>query len=169
MTRLFGIVGWKNSGKTTLVSALVREFTARGLTVSTIKHAHHNFVVDTEGTDSYSHRAAGAHEVALVSDKRWALMHENHSKAEMPSLDNMVSKMAPCDLILVEGYKNSKLQKIETIRIDTISETPLWQTHDGVVAIASDAPIEGCEKPRFELDDVPAIADYIIQISGVRV
>ena len=104
MSRLFGIVGWKNSGKTTLVSSLVREFTNRGLTVSTIKHAHHNFQIDSERTASFSHRAAGAHEVALVSKDRWALMHENKSASEEPSLDSMVAKMAPCDLILVEGY-----------------------------------------------------------------
>ena len=169
MSRLFGIVGWKNSGKTTLVSALVREFTTRGLKVSTIKHAHHNFTFDKEGTDSFNHRAAGAHEVALVSSKRWAIIHENQTQTEEPSLENMVSKLGPCDLILVEGYKNSKIQKIEAIRHASQRETPLWQTHEGIVGVAADAPVEGCDKPQFELDDVSAIADFIVQISGIRV
>ena len=169
MNRLFGIVGWKNSGKTTLVAALVEEFTKRGLRVSTIKHAHHDFAFDKEGTDSFKHRAAGAHEVALVSSKRWAIIHENETESEEPSLDNMVSKLGPCDLILVEGYKNSNIRKIEAIRRDFQSETPLWQTHEGIVAVACDAPIEGCDKPQFELDDVPGIADFIIQIAGIRV
>lgn len=169
MSRLFGIVGWKNSGKTTLVAALVSEFTSRGLKVSTIKHAHHNFAFDKEGTDSFSHRAAGAHEVAIVSSKRWAIIHENTTESEEPSLENMVSKLGPCDLILVEGYKNSKIQKIETIRTEHQEETPLWKTHDGIVAIASDAAVAECDKPRFELEDVSGIADFIIQISGIRV
>jgi molybdopterin-guanine dinucleotide biosynthesis protein B len=166
---LFGIVGWKNSGKTSLVAALVSEFTGRGLRVSTIKHAHHNFAFDKEGTDSFKHRAAGAHEVAIVSSKRWAIVHENDTESEEPSLENMVSKLGPCDLILVEGYKNSNIQKIETIRRDFQQEAPLWQTHKGVVGVASDAPIAGCDKPQFELDDVAGIADFIIQISGLRV
>ena len=169
MSRLFGIVGWKNSGKTTLVSALVAEFSSRGLKVSTIKHAHHNFAFDKEGTDSFNHRAAGAHEVAIVSSKRWAIVHENATESEEPSLENMVSKLGPCDLILVEGYKNSDIQKIETIRLDSQKETPLWQTHKGIVGVASDGPINGCNKPQFDLQDVGGIADFIIQISGVRV
>ena len=169
MSRLFGIVGWKNSGKTTLVSSLVAEFTKRGLRVSTIKHAHHNFAFDKEGTDSFKHRAAGAHEVALVSSKRWAIIHENETESEEPSLENMVSKLGPCDLILVEGYKNSNIQKIEAIRQEFQSEKPLWQTHKGIVGVASDARIEDCDKPQFELDDIAGIADFIIQISGIRV
>ncbi|MEP0945239.1 MAG: molybdopterin-guanine dinucleotide biosynthesis protein B [Rhizobiaceae bacterium] len=169
MSRLFGIVGWKNSGKTTLVAALVSELTARGLKVSTVKHAHHNFAFDKEGTDSFRHREAGAHEVALVSSKRWAIIHENTTESEEPSLENIISKLGPCDLILVEGYKNSNIQKIETIRQDYQKETALWQTHEGVVGVASDASIQGCDKPQFQLDDVSGIADFIIQISGVRV
>lgn len=169
MSRLFGIVGWKNSGKTTLVAALVSELTSRGLKVSTVKHAHHNFAFDKQGTDSFRHREAGAHEVALVSSKRWAIIHENATESEEPSLENMVSKLGPCDLILVEGYKTSKIQKIEAIRQEHQKEPPLWQTHEGIVGVASDAPIAGCDKPQFQLDDVSGIADFIIQISGVRV
>ena len=167
--RLYGVVGWKNSGKTTLVASLVAEFTKRGLRVSTIKHAHHNFAFDKEGTDSFKHRAAGAHEVALVSSKRWAIIHENATESEDPSMENMVSKLAPCDLVLVEGYKSSHIQKIEAIRHGFQSETPLWKTHQGIVGVASDVHIDDCDKPQFELDDVAGIADFIIQISGIRV
>ncbi len=168
MNRVFGIVGWKNSGKTTLVCALVQEFTSRGLTVSTVKHAHHNFSVDQPGTDSFGHRQAGAREVALVSSKRWAVMHENTTVSEEPSLQTMVAKLAPCDLILVEGYKNAKINKLEAVRLDAIKETSLWQTHSGIVGVASDTHIEDCDKPQFDLNDITTIADYIIQISGVR-
>jgi len=168
MNRVFGIVGWKNSGKTTLVSALVAEFTRRGLKVSTIKHAHHNFSIDQKGTDSFRHRESGAHEVALVSSKRWAIMHENSTDSEEPSLQNMVAKLAPCDLILVEGYKNSPIKKLEAIRRDAAKETPLWQTHQGIVGIACDTPLEDYDKPQFDLDDISGIADFIIQISGVQ-
>lgn len=168
MNKVFGIVGWKNSGKTTLVSALVAEFTRRGLKVSTIKHAHHNFSIDQEGTDSSRHRQSGAHEVALVSSKRWAIMHENTTDSEEPSLQNMVAKLGPCDLILVEGYKSSPIRKIEAIRTDAIRETSLWKTHPGIVGVASDSSVEGCDLPQFDLDDIGGIADFIIQISGVQ-
>lgn len=168
MNRVFGIVGWKNSGKTTLVCGLVEEFTKRGLTVSTIKHAHHNFSVDQKGTDSFGHRQAGAHEVALVSSKRWVIMHENTTDSEEPSLQTMVAKLGPCDLILVEGYKNANIQKLEAVRQGAAKETPLWQTHTGIVAVASDTQLEECDKPQFDLNDITTIADFIIQISGVR-
>ena len=168
MNKVFGIAGWKNSGKTTLVSSLVAEFTRRGLKVSTIKHAHHNFSIDRPGTDSYRHRESGAHEVALVSSKRWAIMHENSTDSEEPSVENMISKLGPCDIILVEGYKNSQINKIESIRHEAIKETPLWQTHPGIVAVACNQPLKNCDKPQFDLDDIAGIADFIIQISGVQ-
>lgn len=168
MSKVFGIVGWKNSGKTTLVSALVREFTSRGLCISTIKNSHHSFSIDVPGTDSFGHREAGAHEVALVSSKRWALMHELITDGERPSLETMIAKMAPCDLILVEGFKTSSIQKIEASRRDASSEAPLWQTHERIVAVAADSPQEGCNLPQFALDDIADIADFIAQVSGLR-
>lgn len=168
MTVVFGIVGWKNSGKTTLVSSLVAEFTARGLAVSTIKHAHHNFTLDQKDTDSDRHRQAGAREIALVSSRRWAIMHEITSSGEEPELETMIAKMSPCDLILVEGYKNSSIQKIEAVRHESAKETPLWQTHPGIIGVATDRPIEDCDKPQFDLDEVSTIADFIAQISGLR-
>ena len=169
MSKVFGIVGWKNSGKTTLVSSLVREFTNRGLSVSTIKHSHHKFAIDVPGTDSFGHREAGAHEVALVSSKRWALMHEIETDGEEPSLETMVTKMAPCDLILVEGFKASPIQKMEASRRGASLEPPLWQTHDGIVAVAGDFPHDECSLPQFNLDDIEEIANFIAQISGLRV
>ena len=167
MTPVFGITGWKNSGKTTLVSSLVREFSRRGFTVSTIKNAHHDFQIDVPGTDSFSHREAGAHEVAIVSEKRWALMHEIKSAGEKPSLNSMISKLAPCDLILVEGFKASPIDKIECIRVGTAKEEPLWPSNRKIVAVASDQPIQGCTKPLFDLNNIQAITDFIIQRSGV--
>ena len=100
--RVFGITGWKNSGKTTLTERLVREFVARGRKISTVKHAHHGFDIDREGTDSFRHREAGAGEVAIVSGRRWALMHELADEEE-PALGDILARLAPCDIVLVEG------------------------------------------------------------------
>ena len=111
-TPVFGITGWKNSGKTTLVVRLVEEFTARGFRVSTVKHAHHAFDIDREGTDSHRHRVAGASEVALVSGRRWALMHELRDDDE-PALGEILARLSPCDLVLIEGYKREAHAKIE--------------------------------------------------------
>lgn len=168
MNTVFGISGWKNSGKTTLVAALVTEFSKRGYRVSTIKHAHDGFDIDHEGTDSFAHRKAGAHEVTLVSSKRWAIMHEVESSGAAPTLDRMLAKMAPCDLVIVEGFKNSSISKIECIREESKGqEEPIWKSNQSVIAIASDVRHTDCELPQFVLEDVPSIADYIAQISGL--
>lgn len=157
--RLIGVVGWKNSGKTGLVERLVAEFTARGVSVSTVKHAHHLFDVDRPGKDSYRHRAAGATEVALVSGTRWALMHELRGRAE-PGLDEIVAKLSPVDLVLAEGFKSGRHAKIEAHREAT--GQPLLAAQDpGIRAIASDIGIGGCGRPVFHLDDTKAIADFI--------
>lgn len=108
--KLFGITGWKNSGKTTLTERLVQELTRRGYQISTVKHAHHNFDIDHVGKDSWRHRKAGAAEVAVVSSARYAIMHENLGEAE-PSLEAIVGKLAPCDLVLIEGYKRRSHKK----------------------------------------------------------
>ncbi|MEM7463345.1 MAG: molybdopterin-guanine dinucleotide biosynthesis protein B [Pseudomonadota bacterium] len=162
--RVFGITGWKNSGKTTLVAALVAEFTSRGLQVSTVKHAHHDFEIDQEGRDSWKHRKAGAKETALVSSRRWALMHELKEEDE-PSLDEMLDKLAPCDLVLVEGFKRSGHPKIETIRnaeSGRPKQAPVWQYNDSVVAIAASDMDTNCSLRQFHLDSVPEIADFIL-------
>lgn len=161
--RVFGITGWKNSGKTTLTERLVAEFRARGFSVSTVKHAHHEFDIDTPGTDSFRHRAAGAGEVAIVSDRRWALMHELRGETE-PTLDDVLARLSPCDLVLVEGYKRDQHPKIETRRLDAKERRPLSSASPNVMAIAADHPLPGEHLPVFSLDDIQAIADFIAKV-----
>ncbi|MDP3898411.1 MAG: molybdopterin-guanine dinucleotide biosynthesis protein B [Mesorhizobium sp.] len=166
--RVFGITGWKNSGKTTLTEKLVAEFTRRGVAVSTVKHAHHAFDIDKEGTDSFRHRAAGAREVAIVSQGRWALMHELRAEAE-PSLDQILARLAPCDLVLIEGYKREAHAKIETRRQGTRDSAPLSATDPAIVAVASDHAQPGETLPVFDIDDALAIADFITLATGLTV
>lgn len=158
---LFGITGWKNSGKTYMVARLVEEFTARGLKVSTIKHAHHTFDIDHENTDTWKHRKAGASEVAIVSNNRWALMHELQDEQE-PSLDEIAEKLAPCDLILVEGYKSETHPKLETIRKNQTDSKPLFSNDKNILAIATDQEVENCTLPIFSQADIGPIADFIL-------
>jgi molybdopterin-guanine dinucleotide biosynthesis protein MobB len=162
--RVYGIVGWKNSGKTTLVERLVTEITARGFSVSTIKHAHHTFDVDHEGKDSYRHRAAGAHEVLLASRNRWALMHETRD-AEEPSLSGLLAKLSPVDLVLIEGYKRDDHAKVEAHRAET-NQGLLAVEDASVTAVASDHVIDGLGVPQFDLDDIDNIASYILKEVG---
>ncbi len=163
--KIFGVVGWKNNGKTGLMERLVAEITGRGFSVSTVKHAHHRFDVDREGKDSYRHRAAGAHEVLLASRYRWALMHELRDEEE-PPLQELLSKMTPVDLVLIEGYKRDSHAKIEAHRHET-GRSLIADEDDTVVAVASDVPIEGLSLPVFELDDTVAIADFILKHVGL--
>lgn len=158
--RVFGITGWKNSGKTTLAERLVAELARRGWKVSTVKHAHHDFDIDKEGTDSFRHRQAGASEVAIVSGRRWALMHELRGEDE-PSLAEVLKRLAPCDLVLVEGYKREGHNKIETRRRGAKDTTPLSSGDPTILAIASDHAVPGSALPVFDLDDVAAIADFV--------
>ena len=157
---VFGITGWKNSGKTTLTERLVAELTGRGWSVSTIKHAHHDFDIDIEGTDSFRHRAAGAREVAVVSGRRWALMHELRGEDE-PALDAILERIAPCDLVLVEGYKRETHKKIEVRRLGAKDTRPLAPSDPNIVAVAADRPQPDEALPVFDVDDVPAVANFI--------
>ena len=166
MRRVFGITGWKNSGKTTLTEKLVAEFTRRGFRVSTVKHAHHDFDIDREGADSHRHRLAGATEVAVVSGRRWALMHELRGEDE-PKLDEILARLAPCDLVLVEGYKRENHPKIETRRLAAKDTAPLTRSDPQIRAIASDHPVEGETVPVFRIDDIEAIADFIAGAIGL--
>jgi molybdopterin-guanine dinucleotide biosynthesis protein B len=159
-TPVFGITGWKNSGKTQLVTRLVAEFTRRGFKVSTVKHAHHNFDIDKPGADSYRHREAGACEVALVSGRRWALMHELRDEDE-PPLEDILARLSPCDLILIEGYKRESHPKIETRRLASSDRGPLSASDPNIVAIAADHEVPDEVLPVFDLDDVDAMADFI--------
>jgi len=165
--KVVGITGWKNSGKTTLTERLVAELCRRGHAVSTVKHAHHDFDIDKDGTDSFRHRAAGAREVAIVSDRRWALMHELRDEAE-PPLDAVLARLSPCDLVLVEGYKRESHQKIETRRLTAKDTAPLTATDPNIVAIAADHAVSGEVVPVFAIDDVAAIADFIEALAGIR-
>ncbi len=163
--QIFGIVGWKNSGKTTLVAALVREFGARGLRVSTIKHAHHAFDLDQPGKDSFLHRDAGAQEVLISSHGRWALLHELRGAAE-PLLTELLKHMSPVDLVLVEGFKGEAHPKLE-VRRNGIEGSLLADADPHIVAIATDGEITEEGRPVFALDDVAGIADFIQEYCGV--
>lgn len=158
--KIFGITGWKNSGKTTMTCALIEEFNRRGYAVSSIKHAHHNFDIDHEGTDSHSHRVAGAGEIAIVSAKRWAIMHELQDETE-PGLAEVLAKLSPCDIVLIEGYKGESHPKIETIRAEFQREKAIWQNDDTIIAIATDSDIVDCQLPQFSLEATKEIADLI--------
>ena len=164
--RVFGITGWKNSGKTTLTERLVAELVRRGWNVSTVKHAHHDFDIDKPGADSFRHRQAGATEVAIVSGKRWALMHELRGEDE-PTLQAILSRLAPCDIVLVEGYKREAHDKIETRRLEASDRAPLSANDPHIVAIAADFAVPGERLPVFDLDDTKSIADFIEHRTGL--
>ncbi len=159
--RVIGVTGFKNSGKTTLVERLVGEFTARGLRVSTIKHAHHTFDIDHKGRDSYRHRKAGAREVAVISRNQWAVIRDMHGEPE-PPLAEIVAKLHPCDLVVVEGYKRDDHPKIEARNLD-LDHPTLAGEDDTVIAIAASGPVDDAPVPVFSRDDIPAIADFAMR------
>jgi len=160
--RVFGITGWKNSGKTTLTERLVALFTSQGFRVATVKHAHHSFDIDREGTDSFRHRQAGAVETAIVSANRWALMHELRSEQE-PPLSEILGRLSPADLVLVEGYKNDSHPKIECRRAGARDQSPLRGAIANIVAIATEAPEAASAPPQFHIDDVGGIGAFILK------
>ncbi|WP_299402730.1 molybdopterin-guanine dinucleotide biosynthesis protein B [uncultured Roseobacter sp.] len=162
--KLYGIVGWKNAGKTGLMERLVSEICSRGYSVSTVKHAHHVFDVDQPGKDSYRHRQAGATEVLLASAKRFALMHELREASE-PTLEDLLSRLSPVDLVLIEGYKRDTHHKIEAHRAET--GNPLIATEDSTIrAVASDTDLT-FDRPVFDLNDTAGIADFILTEVGL--
>jgi molybdopterin-guanine dinucleotide biosynthesis protein MobB len=162
--RLYGVTGWKNAGKTGLMERLVTEITARGYSVSTIKHAHHSFDVDHPGKDSHRHRVAGATEVLLASRNRFALMHEMRGEGE-PALEALLQKLSPVDLVLVEGYKRDRHPKVEAFRAET--GNAMIATDDPTIrAVASDVPLD-LDRPVFDLDDTGGIADFILAEVGL--
>lgn len=162
--KLFGVTGWKNNGKTTLVERLVTEITKRGLIVSTIKHAHHAFDVDHKGRDSYRHRAAGAQEVLVGSGARWALIHELRGAPE-PTMDELLARLSPCDLVLIEGYKRGPHPKVEAYRAEAGKEL-IASDDDTIRLIATDTPLD-LERPQLDLDDITGIADFILRDVGL--
>src|SRR5437868_1058295 len=161
--RIFGLAGWSGSGKTTLLAALIPELVARGLTVSTIKHAHHEFDIDRPGKDSWRHRQAGAHEVMVASSRRWALMHELRDAPEVP-LEDLVAQMSPVDLLLVEGWKRHAHPKLEVHR-PSLGKPLLYPWDPHIVAIASDEPI-AAPIPLLQVADAAMVADFILDHFG---
>jgi molybdopterin-guanine dinucleotide biosynthesis protein B len=162
--KIFGFAGYSGSGKTTLIEQLIPLFTAHGITVSLIKHAHHTFEVDQPGKDSYRHRKAGCAEVLVTSSRRWALVHELRGAPE-PPLAEQVQRMSPCDLLLVEGYKRERIPKLEVYRSE-VGE-PLIHPHDeNVVAIATDTRLNTA-LPQFSLNATQDIAAFVLEHLGL--
>jgi molybdopterin-guanine dinucleotide biosynthesis protein B len=158
--RIIGLAGWSGAGKTTLVKRLIPALAARGVAVSTVKHAHHDFDVDQPGKDSYEHRQAGAREVLVASARRFALMHELRDAAE-PPLAELLARLAPVDLVLVEGFKREALPKLEVHR--HANGKPLLYPDDArIVGLLSDVRPDGCTLPFAALDDIEAIADLVL-------
>lgn len=165
--RIFGIIGWKNSGKTTLMARLIDEFTNRGLTVSAVKHAHHSFDIDHPGRDSYRFRDSGARQVALISPKRWALMHELRDE-EKPEFEEVLSHIGPCDLVLVEGFKMGPFPKIEARSPRSLTRGRLSDDDPQIMAVAYDGEMDTGPLPGFNANDIAGIADFIAKCIGLQ-
>lgn len=158
---VLALVGWSGSGKTTLLTALLPCLRARGLTVSTIKHAHHRFDLDHPGKDSYRHRAAGAQEVLVASARRWALLHELADGVEEPSLPALLARLAPVDLVLVEGFKSGPAAKLEVHR-PALGKPPLWPGRADILAIATDAPLPDTGRTVLPLAEPAGVAEWTL-------
>jgi molybdopterin-guanine dinucleotide biosynthesis adapter protein len=159
--RIIGLAGWSGSGKTTLLAHVIPRLVARGLTVSTVKHAHHAFDIDQPGKDSHTHRMAGATEVLVGSANRWALVHELRGDAE-PSLAELLKKLSLADLVVVEGYKRAPHPKLEVYRA-AVGKPLLHLDDPAIVAVASDEPLPKARVPVVNLDDIEGIADILIR------
>jgi len=157
--RVVGLAGWSGAGKTTLIARVIPVLVGRGLKIATVKHAHHDFDIDQPGKDSWLHREAGASEVAIVSSRRWALVHELRGEDE-PSLAELLAKLSPADLVIVEGFKRHALPKLEVYRAP-IGKPLIYPQDDCVVAIASDAPLPQAQLPVLMLDDIEGIANVL--------
>jgi molybdopterin-guanine dinucleotide biosynthesis protein B len=156
--KVLGIVGWSGSGKTTLLTALLPLLRAEGLTVSTVKHAHRGFDMDRPGKDTYRHRAAGAHEVLVTAGSRWALLHE--VVGPEPGLPELLARLDPVDLVLVEGFKTHPFPKLEVHRA-ALGKPPIWPEQPDIVAVATDGPID-CERTTLPLNDTAAVAAWVL-------
>lgn len=163
--KVYGVIGWKNAGKTSLMERLVAEITARGLSVSTVKHVHHDVDLDQPGKDTWRHRAAGAREVVLASAHRHAILTE-HRGAPEPALTDILARLAPVDLVLVEGYKRDAHPKVEVFR--AAAGHALIQPGDPLVrAVATDADLPALPVPVLDLNDTRAVADFILRETGL--
>lgn len=157
---MLGITGWSGSGKTTLITKLIPLLAQRGIRVATLKHAHHAFDVDQPGKDSYEHRKAGACEVIVSSARRWVQMHEVGSGMEA-TLPQLLRRLSPCDLVLVEGFKSERHPKMEVFRA-AVGKTPLHPQDRRIVAIASDQPFPGAGVPVVDINDIAAVGDIVL-------
>ena len=164
--KVMGIVGWSGSGKTSLLVELLPIITLKEISVSTMKHAHHRFDVDKPGKDSFRHREAGASEVLVVTSSRWVLMHESREEPE-PSIESLIERMTPVDLLLIEGFKTHHHPKLEIHR-DSEGKPLLCPEDPEIVAVASDIPLPGLKIPRLDLNDPVAIADFILAYTGLK-
>lgn len=164
--RIVGLAGWSGSGKTTLLVRVIPVLVARGLRVSTIKHAHHRFDIDHPGKDSHRHRTAGASEVLICSEERWALMHELRG-APPPSLDELLNKLSATDLVIVEGYKRDRHPKLEIHR-PSVGKPLLHPEDPDIFAVACDVPLASSPLPVIDLADAEAIADILIRHAAAR-
>ena len=162
---MIGFAGWSGSGKTSLIEKVVAVLSGRGLDVSLIKHAHHTFDIDHEGKDSWRHRNAGCREVLVSSGRRWSLMHELRGDPELP-LDELLQKLSPCDLVLVEGFKTEPIPKLEVFR-PANGKPPLYPERQDIVAVASDVEFDA-PLPRLPLNDAAVIADFILDFWKLR-
>ncbi|MGA9005317.1 MAG: molybdopterin-guanine dinucleotide biosynthesis protein B [Xanthobacteraceae bacterium] len=158
VARVIGLAGWSGSGKTTLVTRVIPVLVERGLKVATVKHAHHDFDLDQPGKDSWLHRQAGAREVAIVSSRRWAIVHELKDEAEPPLMD-ILAKLSAVDLVIVEGFKRHAHPKLEVFRAAV--GKPLYLEDDCIVAVATDAPLPQAQVPVLMLDDITGIATML--------
>ena len=158
--RVLGIAGWSGSGKTTLITKLIPLLASRGVRVATLKHAHHAFDVDQPGKDSYEHRKAGACEVIVSSARRWVQMHEVGDGPEA-TLAQLLARLSPCDLVLVEGFKTAQHPKMEVFR-RAVGKTPLHPEDSRIIAIASDEDFPGAGIPRVDINDIEAIAEMVL-------
>ncbi len=157
--KVLGIIGWSGSGKTTLLTALLPLLRGRGLTVSTVKHTHHGFDMDRPGKDTFRHREAGALEVLVASGTRWALLHE--LTGPEPRLPELLARMQPVDLVLVEGFKTHPFAKLEVHR-PALGKPPIWRTEPDIAAVATDAPLASCDRKLLPLNDPAAVADWLL-------
>lgn len=163
--QVLGIVGWSGSGKTTLLTALLPRLRAGGLTISTVKHAHHGFDMDRPGKDTYRHREAGAHEVLVATARRWALLHE--VEGPEPALPALLAHLAPVDLVLVEGFKTHEFPKLEVHR-PALGKPPIWPDWPDVAAVATDAPLVGCDRTVLALNDPASVADWMVAFLAIQ-
>jgi len=161
--KVLGIVGWSGSGKTTLLTTLLPWLRADGLLVSTVKHTHGGFDMDRPGKDTYRHREAGAHEVLVASGTRWALLHEVDGPE--PGLPDLLARMEPVDLVLVEGFKTHPFPKLEVHR-PALGKAPIWPEQPDIIAVATDAPI-ACDRTVLPLNDPAAVTDWVLGLAAI--